>query len=296
MSLETDKERVTCLLLINTQLMKKAINIYTNLLTNKQILLQIPPQNKQTIMELYQNCTRRIHCNLSVLTYINEKYNSDGSQGANSVQQGRPQFPFIMSAPPDMPELNQLYSKLQELYPEALQFLKMKIQQLKKSQGQQGQQGQQGLPLNSGIGAPNPAIGSSQQGPGGAMPPSMAGAGLGGVGGLINQSPAAQQFPPHQISHTPHHQQFMVNSPAPSNVSGDASAFKSNNDFNGGGGGGFSGGNSSIYDPSMLMQQQQQQQFQQQQKSSISPQLILQMNQGNGNGGNGNSNGMLDLF
>ncbi|KSA03734.1 uncharacterized protein AC631_00546 [Debaryomyces fabryi] len=42
-----------------------------------------------------------------------------------------------MSAPQDMPELQQLYNKLQDLYPEALQFLKVKINQMRKqSQGQ----------------------------------------------------------------------------------------------------------------------------------------------------------------
>lgn len=132
--LDLDRERVTCLLLINAQLMKKAINIYVNVLTNQQTMQQIPPQNKQTILELYQNCTRRIHCNLSVLSYLHEKYHTDPNQPTPT---NRAQFPIIMSAPQDMPELQQMYNKLQDLYPEALQFLKVKINQMRKqSQGQ----------------------------------------------------------------------------------------------------------------------------------------------------------------
>lgn len=132
--LEHDRECVTCLLLINAQLMKKAINIYVNVLTNQQTMQQIPPQNKQTILELYQNCTRRVHCNLSVLSYLHEKYHTAPNQPTPA---NKAQFPIIMSAPQDMPELQQLYNKLQELYPEALQFLKVKINQMRKqSQGQ----------------------------------------------------------------------------------------------------------------------------------------------------------------
>ena len=48
-----------------------------------------------------------------------------GSQG---------KFPMILSAPPDMPELNQLYSKLQELYPEAVQYFKIKFEESRKQQ------------------------------------------------------------------------------------------------------------------------------------------------------------------
>lgn len=128
-----DRERVACLLHINAHLMKKSVNIYSNILTNQQSMQQISPQNKQLIVELYQNCTLRLHCNLAVLSYIHEKYHNE----PNLSLQNRAQFPIIMSAPQDMPELNQLYAKLQELYPEALEFLKMKIQQMRQqTQGQ----------------------------------------------------------------------------------------------------------------------------------------------------------------
>ena len=149
---QLERERVTCLLLINTQLMKKAINLYVNILTNQQALQLLPPQNKQSIIELYQNCTRRLHCNLAVLSTVHEKYHSTVPLLA---QPNKPQFPVIMSAPPDMPELNQLYTKLQELYPDAVRFLKMKYQQLRKqAQGSPvgqmpGMQNMQNMPQNT---------------------------------------------------------------------------------------------------------------------------------------------------
>ncbi|CUM63973.1 uncharacterized protein PRCAT00001561001 [Priceomyces carsonii] len=121
--LELDRERVTCLLLINTQLMKKTINIYHNVLSNQHSLQQLPQQARKTIIDLYQNCTRRIHCNLTVLSYLHEKYH--GAQGQQQTSQNRPTFPVLNTAPPDMPELNQLYNKLQELYPES-QYMKMR--------------------------------------------------------------------------------------------------------------------------------------------------------------------------
>ncbi|ODV77484.1 uncharacterized protein CANTADRAFT_27285 [Suhomyces tanzawaensis NRRL Y-17324] len=168
--LELDRERVTCLLLINTQLMKKAINIYHNILSNQQALQQLPPQAKQSMIESYQNCTRRIHCNLTVLSYIHEKYHTDVA--AQQASQNKTTFPIMMSPPQDMPELNQLYTKLQELYPDAFQYLKMKINQMKKQQQAQSQQSPQGQPQQmgqrpvsgpGGVGSSNPMMTSGAQ-------------------------------------------------------------------------------------------------------------------------------------
>jgi len=111
--------------------MRKAINLYNNVLCNGTSFQSLPPQAQKSLMESYQNCTRRLHCNLSVLTYIHEKYHGNPSASSN-----KPSFPIIMSPPQDMPELNQFYSKLQELYPEAIQFLKLKIQQMRQKQFQ----------------------------------------------------------------------------------------------------------------------------------------------------------------
>ena len=101
---QLERERVTCLLLINTQLMKKAINLYVNILTNQQALQLLPPQNKQSIIELYQNCTRRLHCNLAVLSTVHEKYHSTVPLLA---QPNKPQFPVIMSAEGEIPAVAQ---------------------------------------------------------------------------------------------------------------------------------------------------------------------------------------------
>jgi type II secretory pathway pseudopilin PulG len=126
-----DRERVTCLLVINTQLIRKTTEIY-NQAKNSQNFQQIPPATQKGLMETYQNCTRRIHCNLLVLTYIHEKYHGNPQQPVQTQQKAT--FPIIMSAPQEMPELNQFYTKLQDLYPEAVQFLKMKIQQMRQKQ------------------------------------------------------------------------------------------------------------------------------------------------------------------
>ncbi|EGW35228.1 uncharacterized protein SPAPADRAFT_58434 [Spathaspora passalidarum NRRL Y-27907] len=137
--LSLDRERVTCLLLVNAHLMKKAINIYHSVLSN-QMFQQMPEKERARALDSYQNCTRRIHCNLSVLNHLHDKYHGDPSQ---PLPPSRPTFPIMLSAPADMPELVQLYSKLQELYPEAMQFIKMKIQQMKNSKHFQQQQQQQ---------------------------------------------------------------------------------------------------------------------------------------------------------
>ncbi|CAN3365804.1 hypothetical protein DICA3_F20802 [Diutina catenulata] len=129
--LEIDRERTTCLLLINTQLIKKALQVYNNVLLNPKALSQMQAPDRQQMMEQYQQYTRRIHCNLGVLSYIHDRYHGDPNSG-NKVK-----FPLIISPPPDMQELTPLYNKLQELYPEAVQYLKMKINQYKQQQSQQ---------------------------------------------------------------------------------------------------------------------------------------------------------------
>lgn len=152
--LELDRERVSCLLLINTQLLKKAYGIYVNIIGNPQQLQQLPPHTKQSVLEQYQNLSRRVQCNISVLSYISEKYHNKGAPPT----QNRIQFPVILSPPPEMPELNNLYRKLQDLYPDALQYLKLKIQQMRYQQEAAGGhpqapfQGQgQGSPMASSL-------------------------------------------------------------------------------------------------------------------------------------------------
>lgn len=118
------------LLLINALLIKKAYSIYVSVLSNQQTLHLMLPENRQAVLEQYSNVNRRLQCNLSVLLYISDSYHNKAA-----AQQGnRIQFPVILSTPPDMPELRQLYKRLQELYPEAIQFLKTKMQHMKQQQ------------------------------------------------------------------------------------------------------------------------------------------------------------------
>ena len=124
--IDLDSDRATVLLLINAQLIKKAYTVYVNILSNQQALQQLLPQSRQELLEQYNNWNRRLQCNLSVLAYISDLYHNK----AAAQQPNRLQFPVILSAPADTPELKALYKRLQDLYPEAIQFLKMKIQQI----------------------------------------------------------------------------------------------------------------------------------------------------------------------
>lgn len=136
---DLDRDRVTVLLLINSLLIKKAYHIYSSVLSNQQAIQQLLPQSRQEVLEQYNNLNRRLQCNLSVLTYISDVYHDK----AAALQPNKMQFPVILSAPPEMPELRQLYKRLQDLYPDAIQFLKMKMQQMKLQQENQARTGQQ---------------------------------------------------------------------------------------------------------------------------------------------------------
>ncbi|RKP31770.1 hypothetical protein METBISCDRAFT_22045 [Metschnikowia bicuspidata] len=128
--LNLDRERVSVLLSINVHLIKKACSIYVGMLNNQQTFRLMLPQNRQSVVELFNNLNRRLQYNLSVLLYISDLYHNK----AASQQSSRFQFPVILSTPPEMPELHQLYKRLQELYPEAIQFLKSKMQDMKQQQ------------------------------------------------------------------------------------------------------------------------------------------------------------------
>lgn len=136
--LNLDRDRVTVLLLINALLIKKAYSLYAGVLSNQQTFQQMPPQSRQAVLEQFNNVNRRLQCNLGVLLYISDSYHNK----AAAQQPNRFQFPVILSTPPEMPELRQLYKRLQDLYPEAIQFLKSKIQHMKQDQQQQQNQNQ----------------------------------------------------------------------------------------------------------------------------------------------------------
>ncbi|GEQ72689.1 hypothetical protein JCM33374_g6376 [Metschnikowia sp. JCM 33374] len=125
--IDIDKDRVTVLLLINSLLIKKAHEIYVNILSNRSTIQQMPPQSRHVILEQYNNINRRLQCNLSVLSYLENLYNGN----VTTQQPNKIEFPVILSPPPEMPELRQLYKRLQDLYPEAIEFLKIKMHQMK---------------------------------------------------------------------------------------------------------------------------------------------------------------------
>lgn len=125
-----NRERVTTLLLINASLIKKASSLYISVLSNQHALQLLPPQNRQNVLQQYNNLSRRLQCNLSVLSYIYDSYHNR----AAAHQGNRLQFPIILSAPNEMPELRMLYKRLQDLYPDAIQFVRNKIQEMKQNQ------------------------------------------------------------------------------------------------------------------------------------------------------------------
>lgn len=141
--LNLDRDRVTVLLLINALLIKKAYSLYAGVLSNQQTFQQMPPQSRQAVLEQFNNVNRRLQCNLGVLLYISDLYHNR----AAAQQPNRFQFPVILSTPPEMPELRQLYKRLQDLYPEAIQFLKSKIQHMKLQQDQSGMQANSQQPM-----------------------------------------------------------------------------------------------------------------------------------------------------
>ncbi|KAI5958425.1 hypothetical protein CANMA_004269 [Candida margitis] len=162
--LSLDRDRVTCLLLINTHLMKKCSNMYTNVICNQSLMQQMSNENRANITQSYANYIKRLQCNLTTLNYIYEKYHGSQQQ---QQQASRSTFPVVLSAPPDMPELFPLYAKLQELYAEALQYLRMKMDEMRKQQMFQQQKQQQMQPQQSGGGGMSqfqqPPLPSQQQ-------------------------------------------------------------------------------------------------------------------------------------
>lgn len=112
------------------------------MLNNQQLMQQMTPENRAMLSNVYNNYIRRLQCNLATLNYLYEKYHST----QHLPVAAKASFPMILSAPPDMPELNQLYSKLQELYPEAVQYFKLKFEESRKQQAFPVQQQSQPQP------------------------------------------------------------------------------------------------------------------------------------------------------
>lgn len=135
---ELDKKRIQILLSINTVLLKKCSQL------QRQMFPEMESQQAQP-REQFQNYMKRVHMNLSCLATINERHNGSGQPPNPS----KPQFPTTITPPQEMPELVDLYSELQQVYPEAVQFIQRRIimmrqqQQMQQSQQMQQQQQQQ---------------------------------------------------------------------------------------------------------------------------------------------------------
>ncbi|BCS24339.1 uncharacterized protein APUU_40783A [Aspergillus puulaauensis] len=138
-----DKERVSVLLEINSMLLQEAINLQTSGKAGGPPAQQAsqdsnpsptsestPDKNVQRSPE-YVNCMRRLQVNLAYLATVADK----GKKSGGVV----PPTPAIMTPPPNLPAINDLYTKLNELFPRGAQGA------ANINQGSQGNGGPAGL-------------------------------------------------------------------------------------------------------------------------------------------------------
>jgi hypothetical protein len=121
-ALAREKERVSVLLEINSILLQEAINLQTSGKagaapaqqgdSNPSPTESAPDKNAQRSPE-YVNCMRRLQANLAYLATVADK----GKKSGGVV----PPAPAIMTPPPNLPAVNDLYTKLNELFPRAAQ-------------------------------------------------------------------------------------------------------------------------------------------------------------------------------
>ncbi|KAL4915966.1 hypothetical protein BDW62DRAFT_187267 [Aspergillus aurantiobrunneus] len=120
-----DKERVSVLLEINSMLLQEAVNLQTSGKAGgppaQQASQDSNPsptsestsdKNAQRSPE-YVNCMRRLQVNLAYLATVADK----GKKSGGVV----PPAPAILTPPPNLPAVNELYTKLNELFPRAAQ-------------------------------------------------------------------------------------------------------------------------------------------------------------------------------
>ncbi|KAL2821399.1 hypothetical protein BDW59DRAFT_150051 [Aspergillus cavernicola] len=120
-----EKERVSVLLEINSMLLQEAINLQTTGKTGgppaQQAASESNPsptsdsnadKNAQRNPD-YVNCMRRLQVNLAYLATVADK----GKKAAGVV----PPMPAIMTPPPNLPAIHELYNKLNELFPRTAQ-------------------------------------------------------------------------------------------------------------------------------------------------------------------------------
>ncbi|KAL4932016.1 uncharacterized protein BDV17DRAFT_254740 [Aspergillus undulatus] len=120
-----EKERVSVLLEINSMLLQEVINLQTSGKAggpsaqqgsqdkNSSPTSESTPDKNATRTPEYANCMRRLQLNLGYLATVADK----GKKSAGVV----PAAPGIMTPPPHLPALNDLYAKLNELFPNAPQ-------------------------------------------------------------------------------------------------------------------------------------------------------------------------------
>ncbi|KAL4998422.1 hypothetical protein BDV10DRAFT_167016 [Aspergillus recurvatus] len=121
-ALAREKERVSVLLEINSILLQEAINLQTSGKaggppaqqgdSNPSPTESTSDKNAQRAPE-YVNCMRRLQANLAYLATVADK----GKKSGGVV----PPAPAIMTPPPNLPAVNDLYAKLNELFPRVAQ-------------------------------------------------------------------------------------------------------------------------------------------------------------------------------
>ncbi|KAL4790980.1 hypothetical protein BDV19DRAFT_371423 [Aspergillus venezuelensis] len=134
-----EKERVSVLLEINSILLQEVINLQSSGKAggppaqqgsqeqNPSPTSESTPDKNAPRTPEYANCMRRLQINLGYLATVADK----GKKSAGVV----PSAPGIMTPPPHLPALNDLYAKLNELFPQAAQGA---------ASGQPGAQGSRG--------------------------------------------------------------------------------------------------------------------------------------------------------
>lgn len=116
-----EKARVSVLLDINTTLLQEVVNLQAagkagsapNVDTNADQGPDAPKPAPQKPSPEYVECMRRLQANLSYLANIAERAKKPGSAA--------PQAPAILTPPFNVPAVNELYNKLNELFPRSNQ-------------------------------------------------------------------------------------------------------------------------------------------------------------------------------
>lgn len=114
-----EKARVTALLDINSALLQEVINLQatgkagsaSNTDANPSDQTADPSKAGQKPSPEYMECMRRLQANLGYLATIADRAKKSGGVA--------PQAPAIMTPPPNLPSVNDLYGKLNELFPRA---------------------------------------------------------------------------------------------------------------------------------------------------------------------------------